>query len=139
MEILSYCGLSATKPAAFLMEQRHYLSDSATPVLADPERYRRLVGRLLYLTITRPELCYSVHTLAQFMHEPHAHHWDAAIWVLRYLKHSPGQGILLRTPESLQLVAFCDSDWASCPSTHRLTTGYFVMLRGCPISWKTKK
>ena len=73
------------------------------------------------------------------MHEPRAHHWDAAIRVLRYLKHNPGQGILLRTPESLQLVAFCDSDWASCPITRRSNTSYFVILGGCPISWKTKK
>ncbi|PKI34309.1 hypothetical protein CRG98_045307 [Punica granatum] len=58
--------------------------------------------------------------------------------VLRYLKQSPGQGIFLR-PTSLQLEAFCDSDWASCPLTRRSVTGYFIMLGGCPISWKTKK
>nr|KYP64905.1 Retrovirus-related Pol polyprotein from transposon TNT 1-94 [Cajanus cajan] len=52
----------------------------------DPERYRRLVGRLIYLSVTRPELSYCVHTLAQFMQHPRQEHWDAALRVVRYLK-----------------------------------------------------
>nr|CAD1835983.1 unnamed protein product [Ananas comosus var. bracteatus] len=121
------------------MEQQHRLStDSGDPIL-DPGQYRRLVGRLIYLTITRPKLCYSVHILSQFMQDPRTLHWDAAMRVLRYLKQSPGQGILLSVLTSLQLTAYCDSDWAGCPMTRRSVTGYFVMLGGCPISWKTKK
>lgn len=92
------------------MEQHLHLLELTAPLLTDPGRYRRLVGRLLYLTITRPEIRYSVHTLAQFMQEPREHHWVAAIQILRYLKHSPGQGILLRVPSLLHLIAFCDSD-----------------------------
>ncbi|PKI45998.1 hypothetical protein CRG98_033638 [Punica granatum] len=58
--------------------------------------------------------------------------------VLRYLKQSPGQGIYLK-PISLDLAAFDDSDWASCPLTRRSVIGYFITLGECPVSWKTKK
>ncbi|PKI72597.1 hypothetical protein CRG98_006974 [Punica granatum] len=138
LDILAECGMLASRPSPFPMEQRHHLSMSSSDLLSDPGKYRRLIGRLIYLTITRPELSYSLHTLAQFMQEPRQDHWDAAMRVLRYLKQSPGQGIYLR-PTSLELEAFCDSDWASCPLTRRSVTEYFIMLGGCPISWKTKK
>ncbi|CAM8948767.1 unnamed protein product [Rhodiola kirilowii] len=59
--------------------------------------------------------------------------------VVRYLKSSPGQGILLRTDSYLVLSAYCDADWASCPVSRRSLTAYFVFLGGFPISWKTKK
>ncbi|PKI62300.1 hypothetical protein CRG98_017301 [Punica granatum] len=109
LDILAECGMLASRPSPFPMEQRHHLSMSSSDLLSDPGKYRRLIGRLIYLTITRPELSYSLHTLAQFMQEPRQDHWDAAMRVLRYLKQSPGQGIYLR-PTSLELEAFCDSD-----------------------------
>ncbi|XP_048493288.1 uncharacterized mitochondrial protein AtMg00810-like [Beta vulgaris subsp. vulgaris] len=62
--------------------------------MADPDAYRRLVGRLVYVSVTRPELSYDVHTLAQFLSDPQVANWDAAIRVLR-LKGSPGQGCSL--------------------------------------------
>lgn len=139
LDILSEAGLLAAKPCEFPMEQHHQLAVSASSSLSDPERYRRLVGRLIYLTITRPELSYSVHTLAQFMQDPKEDHWHAALRVLHYLKGHPGQGLLLSAQSSLQLTAFCDSDWASCPISRRSITGYFIMLGKSPISWKTKK
>ncbi|KAI4365651.1 hypothetical protein MLD38_021617 [Melastoma candidum] len=126
------------RPSPFPIEQRHQLQLSSSPLLEDPARYRRLVGRLIYLNVTRPEISYSLHVLAQFMQAPRQDHWDAAIRVLRYLKSCPGQGLLIE-PQSLVLTAYCDSDWASCPLTRRSVTGYFMTLGGCPISWKTKK
>ncbi|KAH9725878.1 protein kinase domain-containing protein [Citrus sinensis] len=65
--------------------------------------------------------------------------YDAALSVLRYIKSSPGAGILLSSTSSLELSAFSYSDWASCPMTRQSTTGYFIMLGNSPISWKTKK
>ena len=138
LDILTECGMLGSRPSSFPMEQHHRLSTCSSDLLSDPAKYRRLVGRLIYLTITRPELSYSLHVLAQFMQEPRQGHWDAAMRVLRYLKQSPAQGIFLR-PHSLELEAYCDSDWASCPLTRRSVTGYFITLGGCPVSWKTKK
>lgn len=139
LDIVSEAGLLGARPASTPMEQNHHLATINGAVFDDPEKYRRLVGRLIYLTITRPELCYSVHILAQFMGDPRVEHWDAALRVLRYLKGCPGQGILLRGESNFQLYAFCDSDWASCPMTRRSLTGYFVLLGSSPVSWKTKK
>lgn len=93
LDILTECGMLGAKPSHFPMEQQHRLSSEKGEPLADPNQYRRLVGRLIYLTITRPELCYSVHILSQFMQEPLQPHWDAAIRVLRNIKRNPGQGI----------------------------------------------
>ncbi|KAK3027781.1 hypothetical protein RJ639_042226 [Escallonia herrerae] len=66
-------------------------------------------------------------------------HLDAALQVLRYLKGVPGQGILLPANSSLTLRAYCDADWAGCPSTRRSTTGYIIFLGSSPISWRSKK
>lgn len=73
------------------------------------------------------------------MKEPLQAHWEAAMRVLRYLKSSPGQGIILPKENNLELVGFCDSDWAACPLTRRSTSGYLMKLGEAPISWKTKK
>ena len=134
LDILQEAGLLGSKPSAFPMEQNHKLALDNSVILNNPEAYRRLIGRLIYLTITRPDICYSFHILSQFMHQPRHGHWEAAIRVLRYLKSAPGQGIFLPSKSDLQLHAYCDSDWASCP-----ITGYFITLGSSPISWKTKK
>jgi len=63
----------------------------------------------------------------------------AARHVLRYLKGKPGQGLLMQSDSDLQVLAYCDSDWGTCPIMRRLLTGYFVTLGGSLISWKTKK
>lgn len=107
--------------------------------MKEPSRYRRLIGRLIYLGVTRPELSYAIHILSQFMIAPQEEHWNAAMRVVRYLKNSPGQGILLRADTELKLVAWCDSDWGSCPITHRSLTAWFIQLGGSPVSWKTQK
>lgn len=73
------------------------------------------------------------------MQNPTMDHWAATVRVLRYLKSHPGQGIFLSKHSSLQVSAYCDSDWASCPLTRRSITGYFIRLGDSPVSWKTKK
>ena len=122
------------KPSGFPIEQNHKLGLATGSVLADLEIYRRLVGRLIYLAVTRPDLAYSVHILSQFMQEPRIEHWEAALCVVRYLKGTPGQGILLRADSDLTLQGWCDSDWAACPLTRRSLTGWLVFLGHSPIS-----
>uniref|UniRef100_A0A2N9HWQ2 Reverse transcriptase Ty1/copia-type domain-containing protein n=1 Tax=Fagus sylvatica TaxID=28930 RepID=A0A2N9HWQ2_FAGSY len=139
LDILTETDMLGSRPCSFPMEQQHKLTTDSDPPLSDPLQYRRLVGRLLYLTITRPDLCYSVHILSQFLHDPRSAHLHAAMRVLRYLKSSLGQGLLLSSASSLQVHAYYDSDWASCPMTRRSTTGYFTMLGDSPILWKSKK
>lgn len=139
LDIISETGLFGAKPAEFPMEQNHKLALAEGQLLDDPEQYRRLIGRLIYLGVTRPDLAYSVHILSQFMQKPREDHWEAALRLVRYLKKNPGQGILLRADNNLSLEGWCDSDWASCPLTRRSLSGWFVLLGYSPVSWKTKK
>jgi len=82
----------AVKPANSPIEQNLSLSKTDGDFIAEPS-YRRLVGRLIYLTITRPDLVYPVHILSQFMDKPRIPHLDVAQQILRYIKKTPGQGI----------------------------------------------
>ena len=82
LEIIEECGLLGAKPVEFPMETNHKLGLANGPLLNDPTQYRRLIGRLIYLTITRPELSYSVHILSQFLHAPRQAHMEAAKRVL---------------------------------------------------------
>ncbi|XP_019233362.1 PREDICTED: uncharacterized protein LOC109213968 [Nicotiana attenuata] len=82
LDILKEVGLTNAKPSSTLMEQRHRLSEEADEPLTDPSQYRRLVGRLLYLIITRPDITYAVHILSQFMQSPKQDHWIHAIRML---------------------------------------------------------
>ena len=139
LDIISETGLMEAKPANFPLEENNKLALSDSPLLPDPKPYRRLLGRLIYLSVTRPDLAYSVHVLAQFMQTPREDHWLAALRVVRYLKSDPGQGILLRADNNFQITGWCDSDWARCRLTRRSVTGYFVQLGESPVAWKTRK
>ncbi|KAK3030701.1 hypothetical protein RJ639_034877 [Escallonia herrerae] len=139
LDILSESGLLGSKPSSTSMDQQHKLTPDAGSMCVDLGQYRRLVGRLLYLTITHPDISYAVHVINQFMHAPRQPHLDAAFQVLRYLNRAPGQGILLPANSSLTLRAYCDADWAGCPSTWRSTTGNIIFLGSSPISWRSKK
>ena len=117
LDILDDMGLLGATPATFPMEQNLKLTPTEGEILKEPSHYRRVVGRLIYLTITRPEISYSVHLLSQFMQEPRKPHLDAALRVLRYLKSTLGQGLLFPSKNALVLKGYCNADWASCPTT----------------------
>ncbi|KAJ8616907.1 hypothetical protein MRB53_013093 [Persea americana] len=85
-------GLLGAKPAPIPLEQNHRLPLAEGALLPDPTQYQRLVGRLIYLCFTRPELPYCVHILSQFMQQPREEHWNVALHLIRYLKGQPGQG-----------------------------------------------
>ncbi|CAM8972042.1 unnamed protein product [Rhodiola kirilowii] len=139
IELLAEHNMTDCKPCKTPLELKHKLSLSTEPLLADPLPYRRLVGKLIYLTITRPDLAYPVHILSQFMQSPTEEHLRAAHRLLRFIKGAPAQGIFFPSQSDLLLRAFCDADWAACPVTRRSITGYCVLLGSCIVSWKTKK
>ncbi|XP_021974918.1 secreted RxLR effector protein 161-like [Helianthus annuus] len=121
------------------MEQGLKLTHDEGGSRVDASQYRRLIGRLLYLQATRPDLAYSVNVLSQFVANPRQVHFDAANRVLRYLKNTTGQGILLPREGGTKLIAYYDLDWLGCPLTRKSRTGYLLLFGGGPVSWKSKK
>ncbi|XP_043697226.1 uncharacterized mitochondrial protein AtMg00810-like [Telopea speciosissima] len=106
---------------------------------SDPHQYRRLVGRLIYLTVTRPNISFAVGVVSQFMQTPKQVHWDAACRILRYLKGAPGKGLVYRRHGHTSIVGFSDADWAGSDGDRRSTTGYCTFFGGNLVTWKSKK
>ncbi|KAM2633068.1 hypothetical protein EV1_023727 [Malus domestica] len=106
--------------------------------LSDPHEYRSIVGALQYLTWTRPDLCFAVNQVCQFLHCPRDLHYQAVKRILRFLKGSVTQGLWFRK-SALHLTAFSDADWAGCVYDRRSTSGYCVYLGSNLISWSAKK
>ncbi|KAL8120925.1 hypothetical protein AgCh_017922 [Apium graveolens] len=138
-ELLADTGLSSFKTVATPLPLNLKLSADSGDFYADPEFYRTLVGKLNFLTNTRPDLSYSVQTLSQFMHSPRVQHFEALQHVLHYVACTTGQGIILNGSSALTLKAYSDSDWAACPNTRRSISGYLLLLGSSPFSWKSKK
>ena len=101
--------------------------------------YGTLVGKLMFLTVaTRPDIAFSVGTLARFISEPTVTHWQAAKGVIRYLSHTSDKGITFRGSD-LTLKGYCDADYAGDVDTRKSTTGYVYNLNGGAISWNSKR
>ena len=107
--------------------------------LSDKELYRRLIGKLSFLTNTRPDLAFTVQHLSKFMSNPCLPHLEVGLHTLRYINVNPDQGLIFNKNENFTLQAFCDSDWAACPHSRRSVSGFFIMVGGSLISWKSKK
>ncbi|WMV34959.1 hypothetical protein MTR67_028344 [Solanum verrucosum] len=107
--------------------------------LSDPTYYRKLIGKLNFLTNTRMDIAYSVQHLSQFMQTPREPHLKAGYHVLRYLRQDPTMGIFISNKPDLTVSAYCDSDWAACPDSRKSVSGYLVLMGDSPISWKSKK
>ncbi|XP_016450741.1 putative mitochondrial protein AtMg00240 [Nicotiana tabacum] len=85
-------------------------SSGLDDLLLDSGAYERLIGKLLYLTMTRPDLAFNVQILSQFLQQPKNSHMEAAISIVRYVKNHPGQGLLLSSSNKGTLKAYCDAD-----------------------------
>ncbi|XP_022032267.1 uncharacterized mitochondrial protein AtMg00810-like [Helianthus annuus] len=142
LDLLAEFGMTGCKPVSCPIEANHVLShlcEKDNEPLTNITVYQKLVGKLIYLSHTRPDIAYSVHYLSQFMHSPLQAHFKIALQLLRYLKGAPGKGILFKKGDSLNIKAFSDSDWAKCLSSRKSITGFCVFLGNNLVSWKSKK
>ncbi|XP_019259726.1 PREDICTED: uncharacterized protein LOC109237802 [Nicotiana attenuata] len=147
--MISEAGLSGSKPKKTSMERNLKLTsiefdeivkeNTGESILEDRSLFQRLIGKLLYLTITRPDIAYAVQSLSQFMHAPKKSHYEAALHVVKYIKDQPGLGLLMSSNSTERVQGFCDSDWGACPMSRKSVTGFCVKLGNSLISWKAKK
>ncbi|XP_070018131.1 uncharacterized mitochondrial protein AtMg00810-like [Nicotiana sylvestris] len=120
LELMSETGLGGAKPSGTPLE----LNKKLTYVECDKCNQ-----------ITNQE----VQVLIQYMHCPKVSHMEAALRVVRYIKQAPIQGLLMPAERADKLIAYCDSDWASCIESMRPVTGYLVKFGNALVSWKSKK
>ncbi|RVW26427.1 Retrovirus-related Pol polyprotein from transposon RE1 [Vitis vinifera] len=139
LELLSDTRHLGCKLATIPMDPNLKLSQDDGDLIEDPTSYRRLIGKLLYLNITRPDLSYYVNCLNQFLAAPRKPHLQAVFCILQYIKRTPSQVLFFSSNSKVQLKAFTDSDWASCPDTRCSVYGFCVFLGTSLISWKSKK
>ena len=107
--------------------------------LEDPERYERLVGKLNYLIVTRPDITHSVSVVSQYMSSPTFDNWEAVEQIRCYLKGALGRGISNSNHGYNRLECFMYADWVGSKEDRRSTTGYCVFVGGNLVSWKSKK
>ncbi|XP_042025283.1 secreted RxLR effector protein 161-like [Salvia splendens] len=112
--------------------------DTGNP-MKDPSKFRRQIGRLLYLCITRPDITFAVHKLSQYVSKPCDEHWETSEKILRYLKGTPGHGLFYSSDNKPPLRIFSDADWAACLDTRRSMTSYCLFFGSSSVSWKAKK
>jgi hypothetical protein len=107
--------------------------------LLDSTLYHQLIGSLMYLVNTRPDICFDVNTLSQFMVEPRKVHWVAEKHVLRYLCGTVDYGLDYHRRDGIRLVGYIDSYWAGCVSDRKSTLGCFFRLGSTIVSWFSQK
>jgi hypothetical protein len=105
----------------------------------DVTRYRSIVGALQYLTLTQPDISFSVNKVCQYLHSLTYVHWTAVKRILRFLKHTLGSGLHIRSSPSTMISAFSNADWIGCVDDRKSTGGFTVFLRPNLISWCAKK
>ncbi|XP_022865964.1 uncharacterized protein LOC111385783 [Olea europaea var. sylvestris] len=110
-----------------------YSSSDGLP-LSDPTLYHTIVGSLVYLTITRPDIAYTVHIVSQFVASPTTVHWATVLCNLQYLRGTVFQNLLLPSISSLELHAYPDADHGSDPTDRKSVIGFCIFLGDSLIS-----
>ena len=139
LDLLNETGLLGCKPSSVPMDPHLKLSLETGGDLVDPKAYRRLIGKLMYLQITRPDITYAVNKLSQFRCAPRREHHQVLLKVLHYIKCTFGQGLFYSSTAELQLQVFADADWGLCLDTRCFMSGYCIFLGSSLINWRSKK
>ncbi|XP_057505369.1 uncharacterized mitochondrial protein AtMg00810-like [Actinidia eriantha] len=139
LDLLRNTGLMRCKSVDTPMDPNVKLETNLEDSPVDRGMFQRLVGRLIYLAHTRPDIAFPVSCISQFMHSPYQCHLDAANRVLKYLKGPPGRGLMFRKQATRNVEVFVDADWAGCLNDRRSTSGYCSFVFGNLVTWRSKK
>ena len=136
LDLLEETGMLGCKPINTPIESGKRV-DGGNSV--DKERYQKLVGKLIYLSHTRPNIAFAVSVVSQHMHATLDTHMEAVYRILRYLKGSPGKGLFFKKCEGQGVEIYTDADRAGSQSDRRSTTGYCTFVWGNLVTWRSKK
>jgi hypothetical protein len=126
------------KPASTPMKSNNKLYFEDGEPLKDVCQYQRLIGKLIYLTVTRRDIAFVVSLVSEFMHAPKTTHLETVDRILKYLKGSLGQVIWMRKNETNSIIGYSYADWAGSYD-RKSTTGYCTFVGGNLMTWKIKK
>ncbi|GKU97380.1 hypothetical protein SLEP1_g10529 [Rubroshorea leprosula] len=138
-EILNQFAMANCKTVSTPMVPCEKLRSDDGAAKIDAGVYRSLIGRLLYLSATRPHIMHSVSLLSRFMHSPSEIHFKAAKRILRYVKGTTDFGVLYKCSTNVKLIGFTDGDWAGSEEDMKSTSGQCFSIGSRVISWSSKK
>jgi hypothetical protein len=127
------------KPISVPLDQNGKLSANASEVLKDATMYRKIMGSLIYMTITRPNLNYTVGLESQFMQVPQKPHLDGVKHTVRYVSAITNYGLFYEVSIELQVHGYIDIDWAGNISNMRFTSGFMFSFGSVAVTWSSKK
>jgi len=139
LDLLQDSGLLGSKPVTTPSDPSIKLYNDSSPLFTDVSAYRRLVGRLIYLNTTTPDIIFITQQLSHFLSKLTHTRYNAALRVLKYLKGSPCRGIFFPRGSGLHIQGYTDADWAGCKDTRRSISGHCFFLGQSLISWSTKE
>ena len=138
-EILEKFNMHGCNPVDTPLPGGWRKEDATSAEVVDAIVYRQLVGSLMYLVNTRPDICYSVNQLSQAMVKPTKLFWKADKHVLCYLRGTLGYGLWYRQEDEVKLCGFTDADWAGSPIDRKSTSGGIFSIGSTAISWYSRK
>jgi hypothetical protein len=139
VEILKRFDMLECKSMNTPMEAKLKLLVDTSSDLIDATLYRQIIGSLMYLTNTRPDICFAVNTLSQFLVEPRRVHLVAAKHVMRYLKGTLDYGLSYDGDHDFTLIGYTDADWAGSVADRKSTSGCCFSMGSTMISWQSRK
>jgi hypothetical protein len=139
VEILKRFDMLECKSMNTPMETKLKLLVDTSSELVDATLYRQIIGSLMYLMNTRPDICFVVNTLSQYLVEPRRVHLVAAKHVMRYLKGTLDFGLCYNGDHDFRLIGYTDSDWAGSVSDRKSTSGCCFSLGSAMTSWQSRK
>ncbi|CAL2246009.1 unnamed protein product [Prunus armeniaca] len=127
-KVIEKFGLKSCKYVVTPLVASERLCKEDGSEMADMSEYRQIVGSLLYLTATRPDIMFASSLLARFMHNPTRKHMGTTKRVLRYIQGTLDYGIEFKKGKAATLIGYCDSDWAGSEDDRKSTSGYAFTL-----------
>ncbi|GJU62888.1 retrovirus-related pol polyprotein from transposon TNT 1-94 [Tanacetum coccineum] len=139
LESLKKYGMETCEPADTLMVDKYKLDEDPQGKAVDPTRYRGMIGTLMYLTSSRPDLVFVVCMCARYQAKPTENHLHAVKRIFRYLRGTINMGLWYPKDSCIPLTAFADADHAGCQDTRKSTSGSMQLLGERLVSWSSKK